>query len=80
MYNFETSGSRDRTDMNAAGRKLVEYNKKHPVEPLVVTEETVQDSYDAFKRERDLQMRGSTFTKKEAPFALPGIQAAAPEK
>jgi hypothetical protein len=80
MYNFETNGSRDRTDMDAAGRKLVEYNKKHPVEPLVVTEETVQDSYDAFKRERDLQMRGSTFTKKEAPFALPGIQAAAPEK
>jgi hypothetical protein len=80
MYNFETSGGQDRTDMNAAARKLVEYNKKHPVEPLVVTEETVQDSYDAFKRERDLQMRGSTFTKKEAPFALPGIQAAAPEK
>ena len=80
MYNFETSGGQDRTDMNAAARKVVEYNQKYPVVPLVVTDETVQDSYDAFKRERDLQMRGSTFTKKEAPFAVPGIQAAAPEK
>ena len=55
------------------------YNVKHPVEPLAITRETIEDSYEAFLRERKYQMRGSTFTKKEAPFALPGIQAAAPE-
>jgi len=66
--------------MDAQAAKIVEYNDKHPVVPLVVTDETVENSYKAFKRERDLQMRGSTFTKKEAPFAVPGIEAAAPEQ
>lgn len=79
MYTAASDPEGGQERMLDALQEIYDYNAKHPVPPLAITRDTVEDSYEAFLRERKYQMRGSTFTKKEAPFALPGIQAAAPE-
>lgn len=51
--------------------QIIEFNDKHPSPALVITQDTLVNSYRSRQAQDALSVRGQQFSKKEAPYLAP---------
>jgi len=71
-----TSYPVDREKVIDVVKEMAEFNKQWPAPDMIITEETIDKSFKGFTDRKELQYRGSIFTKKDAYRGVPGAMQA----